>query len=303
LANTDLTIVTQENKLLYNHLMLMLPRRGKLAFWGHGANLQSTRPHGMLERYKRWTTTRVDWWFAYTEMSADLVKRTRFPDDRVTILNNAVDTTALRQQVDSITPEETSALLQSLGLTAAPTAIYIGSLYADKRLDFLTQAAEQIRRRVPGFQLIIVGDGPERSFIERWCGYYPWARWVGVKFGRDKALHMSAAQLMLNPGLVGLGILDSFAGRIPMVTTHSGNHSPEISYLQHGVNGLVLPYDVGNYVDACVKLFTEPASLAALRKACDESAAVYTVDNMAKNFADGIAHCLAMPRHRRGVSR
>ncbi|MFN3717088.1 MAG: hypothetical protein ACK4R8_10235, partial [Thiobacillus sp.] len=70
LDGVDLLIVTQENKLLQNHLLMLKPRRFKLAFWGHGANLQSDNPRGLKERFKRWTTNRVDWWFAYTQMSA-----------------------------------------------------------------------------------------------------------------------------------------------------------------------------------------------------------------------------------------
>ena len=66
------SMMRAENKLIQNHLLLLGPRRFRLAFWGHGANLQSDNPHGLKERFKRWTTNRVDWWFAYTQMSADL---------------------------------------------------------------------------------------------------------------------------------------------------------------------------------------------------------------------------------------
>lgn len=290
--DADLVIVTQENKLLQNHLLMLLPRSFKLAFWGHGANLQSDNPHGIKECFKRWTTNQVDWWFAYTQMSADLVQNAGFPLARVTVLNNAVDTSALQQQWQSITLKETRALRQALGFHAGPVAVFVGSLYSDKRLDFLMAAAERIQRQIPEFQLLIIGEGPERAKVQTWCESHQWTRWAGARFGRDKAHYLSLTEIMLNPGLVGLGILDSFVCGIPIVTTDCGIHSPEIAYLENGVNGIMTANDLNAYVNACVKLIQDEAWLDQLRKGCASSAEEYTVENMARHFADGIVDAL-----------
>lgn len=293
----DLLIVTQENKLLHNHLLMLKNRRYRLAFWGHGANLQSDNPNGLKERFKRWTTNRVDWWFAYTQMSADLVRAAGFSQARITVLNNTVDTTELLGQRQSITPEETATLRQSFGFDSGPVGVYVGSLYTDKRLDFLFDAAAAIRERVPDFQLLIVGDGPQRDKVLAWCSGHSWAHWAGAQFGRDKAAHMAVGQIQLNPGLVGLGILDSFVCGVPMLTTDCGIHSPEIAYLENGLNGLMTPNDLQSYVNACVRLLRDPLALDSLRNGCEASAREYTVENMALRFADGIVRCLDVPRY------
>lgn len=297
----DLVIVTQENKLLYNHLLMLKPRRFKLAFWGHGANLQSDNPNGLKERFKRWTTNRVDWWFAYTEMSADLVKAAGFPESRITVLNNAVDTAELLAQRQSVTPVETQALRTSFGFGAGPVGVYVGSLYADKRLDFLFDAAVAIREKVPDFQLLIVGDGLERNKVITWCQANSWASWAGARFGRDKVACVSVASIMLNPGALGLTAMDSFVCEVPLVVISKGNHGPEIAYLQNGINGLMTANDLQDYADACVRLLQDPVGLGRLRAGCAASAREYTVDNMAQRFADGIAHCLETPRFGRGA--
>lgn len=292
IRGADLVIVTQENKLLANQLLLMAPRRFRLAFWGHGANLQSSRPDGVKERYKRWSTRRVDWWFAYTRLSADLVQAAGFPADRTTVLNNAIDTAQERQQRRSITPAELQALRDALGFRSGPIGVFLGSLYVNKRLDFLFDAAAAIRAEVPDFQLLVVGDGPDRARVQAVCAAQPWVRWVGAKTSRDKALHMALAQIMLNPGLVGLGILDAFSCGVPLLTTESTAHGPEIAYLRHGVNGLMTANDVGAYAAACVRLLRDPAALDALRAGCAASADEYTLQNMARRFAQGIDNCL-----------
>ncbi len=296
-ADADLVIVTQENKLLQNHLLMVLPRRFKLAFWGHGANLQSDRPDGMKERFKRWTTRQVDWWFAYTDMSAALVRAAGFPDARITVLNNAVDTSELRRQYRSIEPEEAQALRASLGFGDGPVGIFVGSLYADKRLDFIFAAAERIRRAVPDFQLLIVGDGPERDVVRAWCDARTWASWAGARFAREKAACLKLADIMLNPGALGLGILDAFACGVPAVMVDSGKHGPEAAYLKSGKNGLMTIDDLDAYVHACVSMLQNSARLDALREGCAASADEYTIEHMAERFADGIERCLNAPRY------
>jgi L-malate glycosyltransferase len=292
LAGADLVIVTQENKLIQNHLLMLMPRRFKLAFWGHGANLQSDSPHGFRERFKRWTTNRVDWWFAYTPMSADLVMAAGFPGNRITVLNNAVDTTEMQRQRQSVTPEETHALRESLGFGVGPVGVFVGSLYADKRLDFLFAAAEAIRREVPDFHLLIVGEGTERDKVQAWCAATPWARWVGARFGREKVAHISVAQVMLNPGALGLGVMDAFVCQAPMITTDCGNHGPEIAYLENGVNGVMTADDLNAFVEASVRLLRDTRLLGTLRAGCIASAREYTVENMARRFADGVANAV-----------
>lgn len=292
LAGADLVIVTQENKLIQNHLLLLAPRRSKLAFWGHGGNLQSDNPKGYKERFKRWTTNRVDWWFAYTQMSADLVAAAGFPRSRITVLNNAVDTSEMQRQLQSVTAEETHALRESLGFGAGPVGVFVGSLYADKRLDFLFAAAEAIRRQVPEFNLLIVGEGQERDKVQTWCAMHPWARWVGARFGREKVAYISVAQVMLNPGALGLGVMDAFVCQAPMITTACGNHGPEIAYLENGVNGVMTADNLSAYVEASVHLLHDQQGLETLRAGCATSAKEYTVNNMARRFADGVAQAL-----------
>lgn len=295
----EVVVVTQENALLANHLLILQPRKYKLAFWGHGANLQSDNPQGINERFKRWTTNRVDWWFAYTQMSESLVTAAGFPTSRITVLNNAVDASEMQRQRQLVMPEETHALSESLGFGAGSVGVFVGSLYADKRLDFLFAAAEAIRHRVPDFHLLIVGDGSERDKVQAWCAAHPWARWVGARFGREKMAYISVAQVMLNPGALGLGVMDAFVCQAPMVTTDCGNHGPEIAYLENGVNGVITTDDLDAYVQACVNLLRDERALEVLREGCGASAKEYTVENMARRFADGIKK--AMPDDRREI--
>ncbi|UHD16247.1 glycosyltransferase family 4 protein [Thiocapsa bogorovii] len=295
LEDADLVIVAQENALLANHLMVISPRKFRLAFWGHGANLQSANPRGLKERYKRWTTNQVDWWFCYTQLSAKLVTAAGFLGHRITVLNNAVDTSELIRQRLSISAEELLALRQSLQFGEGPVGVFVGSLHKNKRLEFLFEAVDALHREVDGFQLLILGDGPERNRVQEWCRARPWAHWAGARFGREKAGYLSLADVMLNPGLVGLGIIDSFVCGVPMVTTDWKGHSPEIAYLENGRNAIMAGNDLRHYVDVVKRLLREPRGLSVLQAGCAVSAAEYTLENMVGRFAEGIENALGPP--------
>jgi glycosyltransferase involved in cell wall biosynthesis len=297
LRDVDLVILSDQNKLLYNQRLLWGPRRWRLALWGHGRNMQVHSPDGLRERFRRRTISRADWYFAYTQISVDAVAQTGFPLARITNLNNTIDTLGICRERDSISPGELAVLKKDLGIAGMPVGVFIGSLYTDKRLDFLFQACERVRQRLPTFQCLIIGDGVERSKVQGWVAANDWVHWVGARRGRDKALYLGCADIMLNPGAVGLGIIDSFVFGIPIVTTYYGKHGPEIAYLRPGDNGLITRDNVNDFAAAVSSLLVDPAAMERMRRACLVSADEYSLDAMASRFVDGMVQALAAPRY------
>ncbi len=107
----DLVILQQENGLLVNYaLQLAAPLlRFKTAYFGHGRNFQDRNSRSMSERFKRFWINKVDWWFAYTQTSAEIVGECGFPKEKITIFNNAIDTSAILAERNAIPVEEADA--------------------------------------------------------------------------------------------------------------------------------------------------------------------------------------------------
>lgn len=293
-SSASLVVVTQENRLLFNYVRPILKGDRRWAFWGHGRNFQAASANSLKERFKRWLARHVDWWFAYTSLSNAAVVDSGFPGERITVLNNAIDTAELAEQIGSISLEEVEQVRHEFGIGPGPIGLSLASLHADKRLDFLIEAAQRIRARVPDFQLVIVGDGPQRELVRRAADASGgWIHWLGAQTGRAKARVLSMSQLMLNPGMVGLSVLDSLVAGVPMVTTSYPHHSPEIAYLHHGQNGLMTDNDVNAFANGVVRLLEHPAELDGLRAGCRASAREYTIEKMADNFCNGILACLS----------
>jgi glycosyltransferase involved in cell wall biosynthesis len=292
--DADLVIVMHENKLIYNLWLLSFGRPRLLAFWGHGRNMQSDRPDGLKERFKRWTTNKVDWWFAYTEESAALVADTGFPRTRTTVVENAIDTREMIELCRQAKEYGEERIRREFGLKKGPVGLYLGSLYQEKRIDFLLEAAHRIRAAIPDFQLLVVGAGPQQGMVESAANEHAWILYPGALHGMKKARALAIADLTLNPGLVGLGVLDSFVGGAPMFTTDCGLHSPEVAYLSSGRNGVITADNLDAYVEAVVSTLSDPQALAKLQEGALGMAARYTIENMVTRIANGILACLSI---------
>lgn len=292
----DLVIVEQASRLLLTYVLLLGRGVGgpRIAFWGHGRNVQPHRASALGEAVKRFVSARVDWWFAYNERSVGTVRSLGVAPYRITLVQNAHDTRGLVEMRASLGPDEVAAARMRVGVASDHVAVFVGALYEDKRLDFLVAAADLVRARVPDFELIVIGTGPLAADAEAAASRRPWLHYAGALYGRQKVAVMSLARCLALPGLVGLAILDGFALELPLVTCQVPYHSDEVTYLRDGVNGVMVrdADDVAAYADALARLMVDDEALARLREGCREAAGKYTVEAMVRNFAEGVVGAL-----------
>jgi glycosyltransferase involved in cell wall biosynthesis len=294
IARADLVIVEQANKHILNHMLLALSIVGakRVAFWGHGWNHQANRA-GLSQWWKRVMLKHVDWWFAYTERTANYVVENGFPASKITAVQNSIDTSKFRKELDNITAQDLSAARARLGLQPdARLGLFCGGITRDKMPGFLIEAAQRIKAAYPDFELVLLGGGPEESLFESAAASEPWIHYMGPKFGREKALFYRLADVFLMPGLVGLAILDAFTAGLPMITTDVPIHSPEIEYLEEGRNGIITAHDTEAYARAVVSLLSDRNRLKALQEGAGRSGEIYTIESMVDRFRHGILACL-----------
>lgn len=301
LHDSDLIVFMQENRLLSNYYWMLRRRLGgpRVAYWGHGRDFQTNAPGGFREYWKAFMINKVDWWFAYTGMTVSILQQAGFPEERITCLNNAIDTDKLRRAAEGASPALLAEIRNLCDLKeGAPLGLFCGSLYPDKKLDLLVDAADIIHSRHPDFRLVVIGDGSSAGVVSQAAENRPWMKWVGVKRGDEKAAYFRLAQFVLNPGAVGLHVLDAFALGIPMLSTTDAKHGPEIAYLQHGVNGLLTESSPHAFAEATCSLIEDPELYLRISGNAREAGCTYSVSHMAENFVSGIEQCIALrPRH------
>lgn len=292
LSNKDLIIVEQANKLLINYLLVFLRpfRTFKLGYWGHGRNIQD-HPNSLSNRFKYLFIKKCDWWFAYTEGVKDFLSGLGFPEKKVTVVQNAIDTAHLQEALSKVEEKEVQALKDRLGIPNDQVGIFCGGMYPEKHIDFLLESCLKIKQAVPDFHMIFIGAGIDAHKVKKAAQEHSWIHYEGPHFGEEKIPYFKLAGVQLMPGLVGLGILDSFALQTPIVTTDYEFHSPEIEYLENGKNGLMTPMDTDQYAEGVIALL-QSGHYRDMIAHCKKGAAQYTIEQMVENFKNGILEAL-----------
>ena len=296
LVNSDLVIVEQANSLLTNYILLgarrFFGKPCKFAYWGHGRNFQAHSPTSLSERLKQMLIKSPDWWFAYTNISSDIVTSSGFPTERVTTLNNTISTEAMQQALQACSTSERQQIMQRLQLTPQYTGIFCGGLSTVKQIQFLIEACVSIKKKIPQFSMLVIGDGPLKQKVIDAANQYPWFHYLGELFGTATAPYYSVADCVLMPGRVGLVIVDAFVSESPLITTENTQHSPEIAYLDHRSNGLISANSLGAYVETVAKYFADRDMQSQMKTSCRHSSRKLSLENMLANYVNGIEQCL-----------
>jgi phosphatidylinositol alpha-1,6-mannosyltransferase len=136
------------------------------------------------------------------------------------------------------------------GLGQRPVVVCVSRIVARKGQDVLVRALPEIRRRVPGAALLIVGDGPHRGAVEAlarrsgvsgdvvFTGSVPWDRAPEHYAAGDVFCMPTRTRLGgLEPEALGICYLEAAACGLPVVAGDSGG-APDA--LLDGVNGHVV---------------------------------------------------------------
>ncbi len=119
-----------------------------------------------------------------------------------------------------------------------PVLLYVGRLAREKNLTLLVSTFLAVREVLPGTRLIVVGDGPMRTQLERSC---PGAIFVGAQTGGVLAACYASADIFLFPSLTetfGNVTLEALASGTAVVAYAAGAAAVHV---RDRVNGLLVP--------------------------------------------------------------
>ncbi len=136
-----------------------------------------------------------------------------------------------------------------------------------KRVEDVVAIFSKIIQEIPA-KLLLIGDGPERSHIEKVCREHNTCDWVTF-LGKQEAIEeiLSIGDLFVLPSeseSFGLAALEAMACEVPVISSNAGG-IPEVNI--HGVTGFLADVgDVDSMANHAITLLKDADMLKTFRK-------------------------------------
>lgn len=115
------------------------------------------------------------------------------------------------------------------GVPATPVVAFQGRLVSTKGVDVLLRAARILREQGRSFELLIIGDGPERSHLEelaKHLGLTPWVNFAGRLPAAQLDAALDRSTLLVVPSLggevFGMVLAENMQRAIPVIASNLG---------------------------------------------------------------------------------
>lgn len=118
-------------------------------------------------------------------------------------------------------------------------ALFVSRLAAEKNIPLAVEAFEQIKKRIPDAACVFVGDGPERSKVEK---AHPDFIFSGMQQGEDLARHYASGDLFIFPSLTetfGNVVTEAMASGLVVVAF---DYAAPRRFIQDSHNGFLAAY-------------------------------------------------------------
>ncbi|MCS4098006.1 glycosyltransferase [Salinibacter ruber] len=231
-----------------------------IVLWGHGGSRKREvdKSNNLKDYIHRGLIRVCDGYICYNgrikSMLSNFVNR-----KKLFVANNTLDTerlTAIRRKLENNGKNEVK---KNLNLRNKNYALFIGRIISDKRVGRFIDIIKNLQKEVDIGGLII-GDGPKKHELERRVKneniediYFLGA----ISEWKKSAPYIYAADVLLNPGYIGLSANHAMCFGTPVITIQKGKdgpyHSPEIEHIDHGNTGIIVKKDNIHTLSRAVK--------------------------------------------------
>ena len=224
----------------------------RVLFWGHGL---LAPPRGLNGWIRRALNSLPHAHLLYGRRAKILLMQIGWDPLRLHVIHNSLDHEEQSRVRSRVAPGRREAVrIELFGDPATPVVACPSRLISMRRLDLLILALELLRKRGRTVNLILIGDGPEHSVLQRLASEH------GVMVHFEGACYdearlgelLMSSNVVASPGRVGLTVIHAMTFGIPVVS-HSdpSDQAPEWEAIIPGQTGAVFePGDVRALADA-----------------------------------------------------
>ncbi|CAL4869863.1 Glycogen synthase (plasmid) [Asticcacaulis sp. MM231] len=247
-------------------------RNIKVLFWTHGWLRKETLLKAAVRNLYYSLSNCV---LVYSDRAKTLAMASGFNDRHVVPIYNSLDWTVATALYERLDDETSHSVRNELDISREKKLLICTARITTLcRFDLLLSAVSSLNRRGYSLTILLVGDGPERSNIEKLSKTEDVdVRFLGSIY--DEALLarlIYASDLTVSPGKVGLTAMHSLSYGTPVVT-HSDLDAqmPEVEALTEGVTGFFFEKDnVESLSSAILRGLAAGSQRESVRVACRE---------------------------------
>jgi glycosyltransferase involved in cell wall biosynthesis len=159
-----------------------------------------------------------------------------------------------------------------------PVVMLVSRIAPEKNLNVVFLAFEQMRKINPRAQLVIVGDGPARSELEK---ENPDVIFAGMQTGEALAQHYASGDIFLYPSLTetyGNVVIEAMASSLAAVAF---NYAAAHQHINHNVNGVLVPFaDTDAFITMSSELISDMERVQRIRSTALETAVTLTWEHI-----------------------
>lgn len=182
------------------------------------------------------------------------LKRFGVEEKKIVVANMTVDTIAITAHVERICNETREQIRTKLGLN--PNSIvflYVGRLEAHKGIHILLDSFAQLRSANKNVELLLVGDGAYRGYVEDRLDTIGGLVYVGRRSGQELLDMFAVGDVMVVPSLFepwGLVVNEAMAAGLPIIASDRVGCVDDL--VLDGKNGFVVEAECLKSLTTCM---------------------------------------------------
>lgn len=179
--------------------------------------------------------------------------------------------------------------------------MHISNFRKVKRIEDILYVFDKIRKEIPA-KLLLIGDGPERTNIERLCRELQTCddvKFIGKVVNPEE--HLMMADLFVLPSQTesfGLAALEAMASRVPVISSNAGG-LPEVNV--QGVTGFLSDFgDINDMAKNALAILKDEATLANFKENAYQQALKFDIQNILPMYEE-LYDAVAGIKHKESV--
>lgn len=296
----DAILLEHGASLDFTWTILLSPRLAHVpkVLWTHGIERRElfSGQWTLSSRGRWWQLQRSNALICYDHGMA-LHLSAMYPGKVVGAASNSTDGAAITETISGLTKLGHTAVRRQAGLGKEFYLLALGRLVPEKEFHRVISILKSVRRMGFDAGAIFVGDGPELGRIRLAMHANGFREGEDVAFAGsisdqvELARWLYCADVSIQPGALGLAVVDSLFAGVPTVTPLPGRagpyHGPEWKYVANGERGWLVPSNSDEALAEQIAHFLRLS--AAERRAIGQACSAFAESSLGiRQMVDGI---------------